>query len=150
MTENLSEIDEARAFLFLFSDALFSSIDSVANTEVAAIEQYYPIWRARRRKFFTSMVTGPLAIIKEWNPSHRIPYDPLSPFHLRDRSDGWCLEMLRFTRRQIVEMAIILEIPEEFENGHTAPAETALSLVCCSVRGRSTVRGSCGYYPCNF
>ena len=73
MTENLSEIDEARAFLFLFSDALFSSIDSVANTEVAAIEQYYPIWRARRRKFFTSMVAGPLAIIKEWNPSHRIP-----------------------------------------------------------------------------
>ena len=31
MTESLSEIDEAHAFLFLFSDALFSSIDSVAG-----------------------------------------------------------------------------------------------------------------------
>jgi hypothetical protein len=42
MTENFSENDEALAFPFLFSGALFSSIGSVANT-VAAIEQYYPM-----------------------------------------------------------------------------------------------------------
>ena len=58
MTENLSENDEARASPFLFSDALFFSIDSVANTEVAAIEQYYPIWKARRRKFLEAEELG--------------------------------------------------------------------------------------------
>ena len=147
MTENLFETDEARAFLFLFSDALFSSIDSVANTEVAAIEQYYLIWRARRRKFFTSMVTGPLAIIIEWDPSHRIPYDPLSPFRLRDRSDGWCLEMLRFTRRQIAEDC---ERLAEVSRTLLRPCDSGKwedGREFCSVLFVDGVelRGSCGY-----
>jgi hypothetical protein len=39
------------------------------------------------------------------------------------------VEFLRFTRRQIVEMAMLLDIPSQFGDGYEANPTTALSLV---------------------
>jgi len=36
-------------------------------------------------------------------------------------TESYCLEMLRFTKRETADMSIILEIPDEFDNGQRSP-----------------------------
>ena len=91
----------------------------------------------------------PVAVIRDWNSKLRIPFNPLIPFRLQDRSDSWCQEMLRFTKREIAEMSIILEIPDEFDNGQWSPFQhrTAAGTVepgsGCGV-GETAVVGNTG------
>jgi len=121
MAENLRDEEEVLlALLLFFSVPIFSSIDSATDPDANTIQQWYPVWRTRRQKSLTAMMTGPVAVIRDWNSKLRIPFNPLIPFRLQDRSDSWCQEMLRFTKREIAEMSIILEIPDKFDNGNVA------------------------------
>ena len=122
MAENLRDEEEILpAFLLYISGTIFStsSIDSATDPDANTIQQWYPVWRTLRQKSLTAMI-GPVAVIRDWNSKLRIPFNPLIPFRLQDRSDSWCQEMLRFTKREIAEMSIILEIPDKFDNGNVA------------------------------
>ena len=45
-------------------------------------------------------------------------------------SDDWCLEFLRFTKKQVCEMTYLLDVPEKFPGRNTCLPTTALSLIC--------------------
>jgi hypothetical protein len=69
-----------------------------------------------------------IGTIRNQSVPRRIAYT-LGHFDLFAQDDEWCVEFLRFTRRQIVEMAMLLDIPSQFGDGYEANPTTALSLV---------------------
>jgi hypothetical protein len=69
-----------------------------------------------------------IGAIRNQSVPRRIAYT-LGHFDLFAQDDEWCVEFLRFTRRQIVEMAMLLDIPSQFGDGYEANPTTALSLV---------------------
>jgi hypothetical protein len=69
-----------------------------------------------------------IGAIRNQSVPRRIAYTP-GHFDLFAHDDEWCVEFLRFTRRQIVEMAMLLDIPSQFGDGYEANPTTALSLV---------------------
>ena len=85
--------------------------------------------KARQDRCIAAMMSGPTQIIRDWPVQRRIPSDGV-PFDLFALSDNWCLKFLRFTKRQICEMAFLLAIPDHFPHRNFCPPTTALSLVC--------------------
>ena len=75
------------------------------------------------------MLSGPTAIVHDYPLHHHIPYSP-HMWSIQDRSDDWCLEFLRFSKQQICELAVLLQIPDHFDNRYQAPPTTALAVVC--------------------
>ena len=132
MAENLSDEKEVLASYY-FSLVLYSlaSVDSATDPDSNTIQQWYPVRRTRRQRFLTATMTGPVAI-RDWNSALRIPFDSLVPFQLQDRSYSWCLGM-RFARREIAEVLIILKIPDDFDNGQSWQHHTST----CGRRSRS-------------
>ena len=86
------------------------------------------VHHASKLRATIAMLTGPTAVIRDSAPFHHIPYQR-KMFDLFSQTDAWCLEFLRFTKRQICELAWLLALPEHFEGRCYAPATTALSLV---------------------
>jgi hypothetical protein len=74
------------------------------------------------------MLSGPTAIVRDRPSQRRIPYIS-QMWSILDRSNGWCLEFLRFSREQICELAV-LQIPDRFDNHHRVPSTTALAIAC--------------------
>ena len=87
MAANLSNEKEVLAFLSFFIGTIFSSIDSATVPDSNTIQQWYPVWRTRQQKFLTAMMAGPVAVIRDWNTTLRIPFNSITPFRLQDRSD---------------------------------------------------------------
>jgi len=83
---------------------------------------------ASKLKATLAMLTGPTGVIRDSAPFHHIPYQR-KMFDLFAMTDGWCLEFLRFTKRQICELAWLLALPEHFEGRCYPPATTCLCLV---------------------
>jgi len=69
-----------------------------------------------------------MTIVGDWNSTHRIPYNSLYPFYYKIDPTAGVKKCYGSPNAR--EMTIILEIPDEFDNGHVTPPTTALSLVC--------------------
>jgi hypothetical protein len=102
------------------------------GTEHGDLLEELPRWLALHRRlqynYLTTMLAGPTAVIKNWSLKEPVPYEP-GDFDLFSYSDKWCINFLRFTKRQILEMCVLLDIPDRFEHGNRARPTTALSLV---------------------
>jgi hypothetical protein len=76
----------------------------------------------RRMKILMAMLTGPINIMRFW-PQQRLIASGGMSFDLFSKSDDWCLEFLRFTKKQICEMTYLLdgESSERGLEGTTSP-----------------------------
>lgn len=100
---------------------LISSLDT--TTETLLYRQQ------RRQRYLAAMLSGPTAIVHE--QCYKPPLDYTSHiWSLHDKSNNWCREFLRFSKEQICELSILLEILEHFEGRYYAPPTTALAVVC--------------------
>jgi hypothetical protein len=90
-----------------------------------------PWWLAQHQRlqlnYLTAVLAGPTAIVKDWSKKP-VPYEQ-GHFDLFSCDDSWCVSFLRFTKRQICELCVLLDIPDRFEYGCRAHPTTALSLV---------------------
>ena len=93
-------------------------------------------WRSRFIVHYASklratltMLTGPIAVIRDTAPFHHMPYERNKFFPLFAMTHGYWLEFLRFTKRKICELAWLLTLPEHFEARCYTRATTALCLV---------------------
>jgi len=109
---------------------LFPVIDSTNDFPVVdSSTKWTLLQKARHDRYIAAMMMGPTPIIRDWSVQRQIPSDGI-PFDIFTLSDDWCLEFLRFTKRQICEIAFLLAIPDNFPNRNFCPPTTALSLVC--------------------
>jgi hypothetical protein len=63
-----------------------------------------------QEKLLTAAISS--GAIKNQSVPRRIPHKK-DRFNLFERDDNWCLEFLRFNRRQICELAVLLDIPSQ-------------------------------------
>jgi hypothetical protein len=91
------------------------------------LQWWFALHQRLQCNYLTATLAGPTAIIKDWIPEP-VPYEP-GTFDLFFYDDDWCVSYLRFTKRQICELCMLLDIPDRFEYGCRAPPTTALSLV---------------------
>ena len=82
-----------------------------------------------RQRYLVAMLIGPTPIVRDQAPHRCLSYTP-HMWSILDRSDDWCIEFLRFRRKEICELAVLLQIPERFDNRYRAPPTTALAVVC--------------------
>jgi len=99
----------------------------VSNSDTTAVTLLHR--KQRRQHFLAAMLSGPTAIIHE--QPYKPPLDYTSKvWSLHDKSNNWCREFLRFSKEQICELSVLLEIPDHFEGRYCAPPTTALAVVC--------------------
>ena len=70
-------------------------------------------------KILMAMLSGPTAMIRFW-PQQRLIASGGMSFDLFTKSDDWCLEFLRFTKKQICEMTYLLDVPENFPDRYVS------------------------------
>ena len=127
-TENWTPATTAALLLALSSS---SSSTGISKSVLDSSSKWTLLRRSRRSKFLTIMTTGPITIIRDWPVQRSVQYNNIpQAFDLFQMSDDWCLEFLRFTKKQVCEMTYLLNIPEKFPDKFTCPPTTALALVC--------------------
>jgi hypothetical protein len=132
--------DDAEADAKLKDDAYMLSLllESTTSTKTRTDDdsgrglwEDLPWWLGLHQRlqhnYLTAVLAGPTAIVKDWSKKP-VPYEQ-GHFDLFSCDDSWCVSFLRFTKRQICELCVLLDIPERFEYGCRAHPTTALSLV---------------------
>lgn len=84
----------------------------------------------RKQRFLTVLLSGPAAAVRDRPPQRRLTYTKGKVWSIRRKTDDWCLEFLRFSRYQICELSVLLEIPDRFYGRYRAAPSTALAVVC--------------------
>jgi len=127
-TDSLFEID------YIYSHSMIDyQMDSrkaallISSLDTTTLTLLYR--QQRRLRHLIAMLSGPTAIVHE--QGYKPPLDYTSQvWSLHDKSNNWCHEFLRFSKQQICELSVRLEIPEHFEGGYYAPPTTSLAVVC--------------------
>jgi hypothetical protein len=110
------------------SSAEPAAIHSAAMTVAVKNNMKETLWMQSKLQEELLLAAVASGAVKNQSVPRLIRYEP-TPFDLFSHDDNWCLEFLRFTRRQICEMAVLLDIPFRFGDRYTASPVTALSLV---------------------
>jgi hypothetical protein len=83
---------------------------------------------AKKCHFLIACLTGPTAILKDWKPKDRVDYVP-HDFDIHAMTPGWCKRNLRFSAREVEQLAYILAILGKYSNRYTATSTIALAVV---------------------
>lgn len=115
------------AFKVQLSIDRFQKVLLAANTDSCP---HTTMRQLRKQRFLTVMLSGPTAVVRDRPLQRRLTYRKGKVWSIQKKIDDWCLEFLGFSRRQICELSVLLDIPDRFHGRYRAAPSTALAVIC--------------------